>query len=426
MPFQYDQLLLQVLIVLIPIILYLALSNDKGDETQENIIWGVVCAITLALSIIFSIIIDGIRIDSRMVPWYLAFIYGGMNVGAFVSVCFFIVRFLYGGIGMIPSFFAMMISLVFIYWAQKKFHSLTLKKKIYLSFIYVSISSAMLPIIAVLFGREMTILKTIFNSFLFVVENGIMAWFAIYLIESHREKILLRKEIQRNEKMQVVGELAASVAHEIRNPMTSVKGFMQLLTEANNLTTNQKEFIQISLEELNRANDIITDYLSLGKNQAIKKQSVIDIGTEANKSIAALSSYATLHNVEVCIGINGQTVMMGNSAQLQQMFVNLIKNAIEAAEEKVNISIHCTQKAVDIFISNDGEGLTEEQIEKLGLPFYSTKEQGTGLGLMVTIQIIREMGGKWNVKSDKTGGTVFHITIPRNEGKLESSIKNRD
>src|SRR5689334_15145185 len=182
MPFQYNQLLLQVLIVLIPIILYLALSNDKGDETQENIIWGVVCAITLALSITFSIIIDGIRIDSRMVPWYLAFIYGGMNVGAFVSVCFFIVRFLYGGIGMIPSFFAMMISLFFIYWAQKKFHTLTLKKKIYLSFIYVSISSAMLPIIAVLFGSEITIFKTIFNSFLFIVENGIMAWFAIYLI----------------------------------------------------------------------------------------------------------------------------------------------------------------------------------------------------------------------------------------------------
>ncbi len=411
MHFQYDQLLLQMLIVQIPIILYLVISNDRGDKAREKIMWGVLCAITMGLSVTFSIILDGIRLDSRMVPWYLAFIYGGNYAGIFVTICFFVVRFLYGGIGMVPSFIGMVISIIFIYWTQKKFHTLTIKKKIYLSVLYVSFSSAMLPVIALLFGKDITTITTLLNYSLFIIVNSLLAWFSIYLIESHRENILLRKEIQRNEKMQVVGELAASVAHEIRNPMTSIKGFLQLLTKADNISKTQKGYLQISLEELNRANEIISDYLSLGKNTTRKKHSVLDLEIEAKKSINSLSSYSMLSNVDVSFEVHGRAVIMGNSAQIQQMFVNLIKNAIEAAENKVSISIRQNQKAVDIFICDDGAGLSAEQIDKLGLPFYSTKEKGTGLGLMVTLQIIKELGGKWRVTSDKKRGTMFHITF---------------
>ncbi|MCM3033992.1 HAMP domain-containing sensor histidine kinase [Niallia sp. MER 6] len=411
MQFQYDQLLLQMLIVQIPIILYLVISYDRGDKAGENVLWGILCAITMGLSVSFSIILDGIRLDSRMVPWYLAFIYGGNYAGILVTVCFFIVRLLYGGIGMVPSFIGMLISVVFIFWTKNKFHTLIVKKKIYLSVLFVSFSSAMLPIIALLFGKDLTTMTTLLNYSLFVLVNGLLAWFSIYLIESHREKMLLRKEIQRNEKMQVVGELAASVAHEIRNPMTSIKGFLQLLTKADNLSAPQKEYLNISLEELNRANEIISDYLSLGKSQSRKKHSVLDLELEAKKSISSLSSYAMLFNVDVAFEIQGRAVIMGNSAQIQQMFVNLIKNAIEAAAKNVQVSIRQNEKEVHIFICDDGEGMSADQLDKLGLPFYSTKEKGTGLGLMVTLQIIKELGGKWRVTSDKKRGTMFHITF---------------
>ncbi|RFU65081.1 ATP-binding protein [Peribacillus glennii] len=413
MDFQYERLLLQMLIVLIPIILYLATSNDRRDKKRESLIWCAVCAFTLALSISVPIISDrGILLDLRMVPWYLSFIYGGTSVGVIVSIVFYVIRFLVGGVGMIPAFISMIISIVCIYCFHKKFHSWTLKKKIYFSVLFLVFSSAMLPVIAIFLVAEPLTLVTAGNYMIFVIENGLMAWFAIYLMESHREKMLLMKEVQRNEKMHVVGQLAASVAHEIRNPMTSVRGFIQLLTGSHNLSSAEKDYLTISLEELDRANKIISDYLSLGKNQIIEKDGILDMGQEASKSVNSLSSYATYHNVDVSIDIRGQAVISGNTGRVQQMFVNLIKNAIEAADEKVNISIYPNRDKVNIFISNDGEGMVLEQIEKLGLPFYSTKEKGTGLGLMVTLQIIREMGGKWKVVSDKTTGTVFQLTFP--------------
>ncbi|WP_180954614.1 HAMP domain-containing sensor histidine kinase [Bacillus sp. V5-8f] len=419
MDFQYDRLLLQMLIVLIPIILYLATSSDRKGRTRENILWGVVCAFTLSLTIVVSIICDpGIRLDLRMVPWYLSFIYGGTGVGIFVTACFFIIRFLYAGVGMIPGFIAMTISLIGICWFQKNFHSWSQKKKIYRSILFVAFTSATLPIIAVLLITEPLNVGTTVYYVVFVVENGIMAWFSIYLMESHREKMALIKEVQRNEKMQVVGQLAASVAHEIRNPMTSVRGFLQLLTGSKNLSSAEKEYVFISLEELDRANYIISDYLSLGKNQIIQTMSPVDIGQEAIKSVNSLSSYATFHNVNVSKDVTEKAVILGNPGRLQQMFVNLIKNAIEAAQAKVEIKIVPNKSEVNIFISNDGEGMNTEQIEKLGLPFYSTKEKGTGLGLMVTLQIIKEMGGKWKVVSDEKTGTVFELTFPlsdRNE-----------
>ncbi|WOD65534.1 HAMP domain-containing histidine kinase (plasmid) [Niallia taxi] len=411
MHFQYNQLLLQMLIVQIPIILYLVLANGRIDDKKEKVMWGLFCTITLALSITFSIILDGVRLDARVVPWYLAFIYGGTGAGLFVSISFFCVRSLFGGVGMIPSFVAMLISIMFIFIAQKKFHSLPVKKKIYLSVFYVTICSAMLPFIAVLFGNDIMTMTILLNYLLFILVNGILAWFSIYLIESHREKVLLRKEVQRNEKMQVVGELAASVAHEIRNPMTSIKGFLQLLHTADNISEPQKEYLKISLEEINRANEIISDYLSLGKNQTRKKHSVMDLELEAKKSISSLSSYALMSNVEISLEVDGRAVISGNSSQIQQMFINIIKNSIEAAAKNVSVKISQNKKQVDIFIVDDGEGLTTDQIDKLGLPFYSTKEKGTGLGLMVTLQIIGEMGGKWRVTSDKKNGTIFQITF---------------
>ncbi|PLR95033.1 sensor histidine kinase [Bacillus sp. T33-2] len=415
MGFQFDNILLQMLMVLFPIILYLALTNDRQTDKHQSAYWGYICAITMGLSMAFAIIIDkGIFLDLRMVPWFLSFVYGGTPVGICVTVFFFVIRFLLGGTGMIPAFIVMILSSFVISGFQANFKMWGRRKKILLSIVFLVVSSASIPFIGtILLQQPLTTVRFI-SYVCFVFVNGVTVWLAVHLMESHREKKELLREIRKNEKLHVVGQMAASVAHEIRNPMTSVRGFIQLLSGSKNISATEKDFLNVCLEELDRANEIISDYLAFGKSNEIDYLSQVDISNEAAKSVKSLSSYSVLHGVNLSLDICDHAIVMGNPDRLQQMFVNLIKNAIEAASPQGHVKMKlCTRdRQVEISIEDDGEGMAPQQIENLGLPYYSTKEKGTGLGLMVTLHIIREMGGKWNVTSEKNKGTIFNISIP--------------
>ncbi|WP_318509038.1 HAMP domain-containing sensor histidine kinase [Bacillus sp. T3] len=253
----------------------------------------------------------------------------------------------------------------------------------------------------------------------FVAVNAVTVWLAVHLIESNKEKQDLIKEMQKNEKLQVVGQVAASVAHEIRNPMTSVRGFIQMLSGSKNISTDEKNYLHICLDELDRANAIISDYLSLGRSYEMERKRMIDVSELATRSVNTLISYATIQNVNVTLESCNGAYTVGNPSRLQQMLINLIKNAIEAVPSggNVAVSVSNNNNMVQISVQDDGVGMTASQIENIGLPYYSTKEKGTGLGLMVTLQIIKEMDGAWNVTSTLNKGTEFKITFPlRKEG----------
>ncbi|PLR78328.1 hypothetical protein CU633_05830 [Bacillus sp. V3-13] len=415
MGFQYDNILLQMLMVLFPIILYLALMNDRQTVKNENSYWGYICAITMGLSMAFAINIEeGIFLDLRMVPWFLSFIYGGTAVGIYVTIFFFVIRFLIGGAGMIPAFIVMFLSSFVICRFCSSFQQWGRKKKIVLSVLFLVVLSASIPFIGTIVLKQPLSMVRLVSYVCFIIANGITVWLAIHLMESHREKKELLKEIRKNEKLHVVGQMAASVAHEIRNPMTSVRGFIQLLSFSKNITAAEKGYLHVCLDELDRANGIISDYLAFGKSGDIEQLRQVDVSLEAIQSVKSLSSYSVLHGVNVSVDTCDRAIVMGSPGRLQQMFVNLIKNAIEAASPNgnVNVKIHTSHQQVEITISDDGEGMTPQQIENLGLPYYSTKEKGTGLGLMVTLQIIREMGGNWKVSSQINKGTLFKISLP--------------
>ncbi|WP_180956603.1 sensor histidine kinase [Bacillus canaveralius] len=415
MSFQYNNILIQMLMVLFPIILYLALTNDRQTIKNEHSYWGYICAITMGLSIAFSVKLDdGIFLDLRMVPWFLSFIYGGTAVGIHVTIFFFVIRFVIGGTGMIPAFIVMFLSSFVMCRFRSRFHHWGRKKKIMLSVLFLVVSSASIPFLGTILLEQPINFVRLSSYVCFVIANGITVWLTIHLMESYREKKKLLKEIRKNEKLHVVGQMAASVAHEIRNPMTSVRGFIQLLSLSKNMSTAERGYLNVCLNELDRANAIISDYLAFGKIQDIEKLCHVDVSSEAIQSIKSLSSYSVLHGVHVSVDICDRAVVIGSPGKLQQMFVNLIKNAIEAASPNghVNVKIHTYNQQVEIMIADDGEGMSAQQIENLGLPYYSTKEKGTGLGLMVTLQIIREMGGHWKVSSHLNEGTLFTIMIP--------------
>jgi two-component system, sporulation sensor kinase B len=416
MKFQYDSILLQILMVIFPFVLYLVLSKDKISDVKSKVIFGITCTITITLSLTVAIHVNEGRIlDLRLVPWYLAFIYGGNVTGIIVTLYYMILRSFFGGAGMIPSFIVLIISSITIFRIQKKFFIWTLKRKLLFSSIFLTISSVLIPILGTILLSESLSLTKIITYTLFVLENAIVAWLVIFLMESHIEKINLLKEIQNAEKFTVIGQLAASVAHEIRNPMTSIRGFMQILQTSNRISLSEKEYLKICIEEVDRANAIIADYLALGKSHSSEKDTLLDITLELKNAIRSLSSFATLNNVKIDYQYKLPIHVKGNNSRVQQLFINLIKNGIESSNGNGTISIQVSvnQKYAQISISDDGEGMSQETIDRFGLPFYSTKEKGTGLGLMVCRQVTEEMGGRISVSSTKGVGTIIYLTFPR-------------
>lgn len=248
----------------------------------------------------------------------------------------------------------------------------------------------------------------------FIVIPAITAFLVSYSIEMIRQTMLMRRELAKADKIEAVSHLSASISHEVRNPLTTVKGFLQLLDEQSYPEEKKKEFIKIAIEELDRAEQVISDYLTFAR-PALEKVEKIDVEKELNHVINILKPLANLKNISIVCDYKDCLIISGEPAKFQQAFINLMKNGIEAMHEGGELSVRTfkTGPVAHILISDTGVGMTEEQIARLGEPYYTTKgQQGTGLGMMVTFSILRAMKGKVEVKSAVGKGTTFHIRIP--------------
>lgn len=221
------------------------------------------------------------------------------------------------------------------------------------------------------------------------------------------------QELQQAKQLHSVGQMAATIAHEIRNPITVVKGFAQLLDQKEELTETEKFYIQTMLTELEYTQVIINDYLSLAKHQTGIVQ-VITLNDEIKKTADLLTSFANQRNIGIVLKPNHDLYIKMDPIELKQLLVNIIKNGIESMDRAGFITIETVQDQdmAKIMITDTGIGLTKNQIDVLGTPFYSLKERGTGIGLTVCYNIIQKYKGKIVVTSKLTIGTTFTIYIP--------------
>jgi two-component system, sporulation sensor kinase A len=241
---------------------------------------------------------------------------------------------------------------------------------------------------------------------------------SIYFLDITEQK-KMEEWLKKTEKLSLVGQLAAGVAHEIRNPMTSIRGFMQLVKS----TKEFKDFyIDIILSELERTEAIIYEFLSLAKPNETTGMEKTSINGILDNVIHLLEAQALIHGVKIINNTEEENhVIECNGNQMKQVFLNIIQNAIEASSK--NNSIHVFLKAIDdnsilIRIVDEGCGISSDRLPKLGEPFYSTKEKGTGVGLLVTYKIIEGHQGKLNFTSEEGKGTTVDIVLPKQITKL--------
>ncbi|MCJ8015189.1 PAS domain S-box protein [Paenibacillus sp. KQZ6P-2] len=221
--------------------------------------------------------------------------------------------------------------------------------------------------------------------------------------------------LRRSEKLTTVGQLAAGVAHEIRNPLTTLRGFLQLQRETNRLSPQHNE---IMLSELDRINLIVSEFLILAKPQAVQFQ-IKSIRSILNGVISLLDSQAHLFGIEFKFEFEPEDFKVHcEENQMKQVFINIIKNAIEAMEDGedggvITIELfQLNQEEIGITITDQGIGIPSDMMPKLGEPFFTSKEKGTGLGLMISQGIIEGHKGMLEIFSKPGKGTRVDIVLP--------------
>jgi two-component system, sporulation sensor kinase A len=262
-------------------------------------------------------------------------------------------------------------------------------------------------------GREKEILCAS-TEIMFQGENAFQVVFRDNTYHKALEKennILLLK----SEKMNLVGELAAGIAHEIRNPLTSLKGFLQLLSS--NYENKTFPYDSIIFSEIDRINSIINELLLLAK-PTVDELKMVDIRSVIEQVVVFMKAQANMYNIEIRVDFPDSALALHCSEnKLKQVFINILQNSIEAmgAGGRIWISAKSMPGAVVVTFKDEGCGIPEELIGKIGTPFFTTKKTGTGLGLMVTNNIIQNHKGILEIKSRENEGTETIITFPLSE-----------
>ncbi|MGD8190761.1 PAS domain-containing sensor histidine kinase [Brevibacillus ginsengisoli] len=237
------------------------------------------------------------------------------------------------------------------------------------------------------------------------------------ITERKRNEELLRI----SDKLSVLGELAAGIAHEIRNPLTSIKGFIQLFQSSN---LEKHEYYPIILDELDRINFIVSELLILAKPQ-LSNYRIKNLNEILSNTVTLLSPQALLQGVDIITEFDEEAHVICEENHLKQVFINLIKNSMEAIEQEGHITIRTRKLAgglIQIECVDSGCGIPQELVPKLGEPFYTTKAKGTGLGLMVSLKIIKDHHGNLHIESSQNQGTSVTITLPMVETDSKPGI----
>jgi two-component system, sporulation sensor kinase B len=251
------------------------------------------------------------------------------------------------------------------------------------------------------------------NSVNFIVSQTII-YFIYYLTNVRiKKQQVYYEQIQQSERLKTTGQLAAAVAHEIRNPLTVVKGFLQLFEQDNSVNEERKRHYSLMIDELNAAEQVISQFLTMAKPDK-EKATETDVKVALQSVTELLHSYGLLYDNQIQLNIIDECYILANNMEIKQLLINIIKNAIEASKtgDVVRVTAEKDKQFVVIKVIDQGVGMSESEVKSLGTPFYSLKSKGTGLGMMVCFNIIEKYNGTIDFETSIGHGTTVRICFP--------------
>ncbi|MES1040202.1 HAMP domain-containing sensor histidine kinase [Peribacillus simplex] len=409
-------LLINFLIILFPIFLlqmsYLVKYVYRLEALKGSFL-SIFPILSLVLCMLFPVVIEEDFVwDLRWIPFLLGGLYGGYRLGIILIVITLVIRYLSGGdngfyISCI-TFPLMGISLFFI---SKYYLKMSVSKKILIGISLIFIVHILTQFISTVVF-ELTIGISIWKQYFTIQVIGIVV--VILLWEVILTNFQVLEKLVKAEKLQIVSHLAASISHEVRNPLTVTRGYIQMLSEDVSPHTKVK-YANIALKELDRATDVINDYLTFA---AISPENTerLRVSEEMQHVVNSIKPLASNNGTELKLSLfeDGTYYIMGERKKFQQCLFNILKNGIESMEHagEIYIDLIRTASTIQIKIQDQGIGMTQEQIYRLGEPYFTTKNKGTGLGMMVSYSVIKSMEGTVHVSSEQGKGTCFSINLP--------------
>ena len=244
------------------------------------------------------------------------------------------------------------------------------------------------------------------------------------LLQQHRQAELIIKieeQLRRAERLSTIGELAAVLAHEIRNPLGSIKGTAEILKDDFSPGDKKYEFLEILVKESNRLNHVVEDFLRLAKPQPLITGNC-DVLEELHNIMTLLSAEAKRRHIQLELKSAPLPQIQGDHEKLRQAFLNIVLNALQATPDYGAVTITAApeqgdknQQAIVIRVTDTGPGLPLEAREQIFVPFYTTRKEGVGLGLAIAKKIIAGHGGHIEVENTPEGGAAFCIRLPENQ-----------
>lgn len=364
-------------------------------------------SVSIALCIIFPLFIEpSLAVEKWTIPLIIACLLGGKQVLPLIYSITLLLHVLIQPDKLVFSLLILLILLPFLLGFSRRFVTKSLQYRC----MVVSSLNLIAVAVYVLFNNTavLSLWQALPDIFLVIACSSLI----VYLIERITRATMLREQYVNAEKMRVVSEMAASVSHEVRNPLTVSRGFLQLLMQMEQ-DERKIKYITMAISELDRAKEIITDYLTLAKPKS-GTEMLLDLSEELTYIYNVITPYANLQLCQVSLELEKGLYILGDRTKLHQSLLNFCKNGIEAMTTNGQLSIQSQRlgELAVIRIGDNGVGLTPDQIASIGNPFYTTKEKGTGLGAMVSFRIIESMQGTVSIESQKGRGTTVWIRVP--------------
>ncbi len=257
----------------------------------------------------------------------------------------------------------------------------------------------------------------------------------VIIFEDITREIQMEDEFRRMGELAAVGQLAASIAHELRNPLSSIKGAAQFLSNEFSHEASIVEFLGIIVEEVNGLNKLTTEFLDFARPMQLELKPT-SVNAVVEKTLNLMSVHITDNNIAVRETLHPDVPsIQADDQQLDQVLKNIIINALQAMPQGGSLEIETGPTSAGgayISVSDTGIGIPPEKTDRIFQPFFTTKTKGTGLGLSVVHKIVKNHGGKIELISEVNKGSTFKIILPRTGvyssigGDLESTMERRE
>jgi signal transduction histidine kinase len=258
-------------------------------------------------------------------------------------------------------------------------------------------------------GQEVSFIEAVMPQAGIALENAL-------LYKEQRERV---RRMLRADRLATIGELAAGAAHEIRNPLTSIKSSLQYL-ETRCREETERKLLGVALRETDRIDEILVALLSFSRPSMITKEAC-DIAALLEESVALISIQARTRQVDIrTLFPPSPVIVAADKSQIKQLFLNVFLNAVQAMETGGTLSVEITRLGegrIRVRVSDTGPGISEVDLEKIFDPFFTTKKGGTGLGLSICYTIVKAHGGEIEFISRPGEGTTALITLPSPSGR---------